>query len=109
MNFHTILAAVFVLIVATAIALAHSDGDQHYDPWCCNQKDCAPIPASAVTAGPDGWRITIRPGDHPLARNAVTHLIPYGQERRATDGRHHACLFPTEQTLRCAYTPPRGF
>jgi hypothetical protein len=100
------------LALACAVAspsFSHSDGDQTYDPWCCNTRDCAPIPASAVTAGPNGWRVTIRPGDHPMARNAVTHFVPYGSERRADDGRHHACLFPTEQTLRCLYVPPQGF
>lgn len=107
MNRRHFLAA---LVSATASpALGHSDGDQPYDPWCCNMKDCAPIPASAVSPGPNGWRVTLRPGDHPLVRNQVSHLVPYGTERRAVDGRYHACLFPTEQTLRCIYIPPMGF
>lgn len=102
-------AALALVIVASPRAIAHSDGGQEYSSFCCSGSDCAPIPATAVTAGPNGWRVTLGPGDHPLARNQVSHLVPYGTERRAVDGRYHACLFPTEQTLRCFYAPPQGF
>jgi hypothetical protein len=97
------------LILIAFLAMGHSDGGQVYDPWCCNHRDCAPIPASAVTAGPDGYRVTLRPGDHPLVRSPVSHLVPYGTERRADDGRYHACLYPSQDTMRCFYAPPQGF
>jgi hypothetical protein len=83
-----------------------------YDPWCCNGNgetgDCAPIPASDVSITKNGYRIVLKPGDHPGVH--VTHVFirSFSSARMSTDGQYHACLFPTEYQLRCFYAPPQG-
>lgn len=83
-----------------------------YDPWCCQSSDCHPIVARHVRSTPDGYVVTIQPGEHPMVRDhEVTHTIPYGAPavRPSGDAEFHICLFPTAETVRCFYTPPRGF
>lgn len=102
-----------LLIACVGSANAHqAPSGMVYDQWCCNgdgkSGDCAPIPASSVTVISHGYRIVLHPGDHPRVR--VTHVWEktFMTTHISTDGRYHACLFPSEFQLRCFYAPPAG-
>lgn len=105
------LLPIFIVWVGSANAHQAPSG-MAYDQWCCDgdgtKGDCAPIPSSSVTMNKNGYRIVLRPGDHP--RVHVTHVWEktFMATRTSTDGRYHACLFPSEYQLRCFYAPPVG-
>lgn len=84
-----------------------------YDPWCCTPElDCAEIPTEAVRITRDGYLVTLRPGDHKmLAREPEprSYLIRFRDARVSPDGRYHACIYPTPETMRCFFAPPQGF
>jgi hypothetical protein len=100
-----------------------SDPDHWYDPWCCNLKDCAPIPDHAVTATDDGWLIQLQPGEHPMITEGTgpfSFVAPYmesgqtksyGMTRRSKDEQFHACIlhWMAEPSPRCFYRPEMGF
>lgn len=107
----SLIVAVIMALVGIALGLAHeSPGGMAYDPLCCNgdgtNGDCAPVPSIGVKATPEGWQVSLKPGDHPLVTAPHEWLIPYSETREATDGQFHACLWPDETTLRCFYAPP---
>jgi len=105
-----LLAGLFICVGSASAH--HAPSGMAYDPWCCNGDgsggDCAPIPSASVTVTHDGYRIVLRRGDHP--RVHVTHVWhrSFMTTRTSTDGRYHACLFPSEYQLRCFYAPPVG-
>jgi hypothetical protein len=80
-----------------------------YDPACCSDYDCAPIPASAVSLAPDGWRLRLAPGQHPFVRAPLDAVVPFGDHRlrRSGDGGWHACISPTTGRVLCVYEPDR--
>lgn len=84
-----------------------------YDASCCHaiglRGDCQPIPNASVKPIPGGYQITLGPGDHRLATRVHVFQIEESKTRRSTDGQYHACLYPTENDLRCFYAPPMGF
>lgn len=72
------------LLLLTTPALAHSvklegGGELTFDTWCCNGKDCAEVPLSAVIQKGDGWMvdyISPRTGRHirgMIKENAKGH------------------------------------
>jgi hypothetical protein len=103
------------LILALALTIAapagahQSSKGMHYDSWCCNGGDCDEIPGEAVKAEGSYFVITLNPGDHPLVTKTHTYEIHMLKVRPSKDGLHHACLWPTEETLRCLYKPPEAF
>jgi hypothetical protein len=105
----SLLTTLFVLSVSPAFAHMAPSG-MKYDAYCCQgtevHGDCAPIPSSDVRATPDGWVITIRPGDHPMATKVHVFTKEYGSEHHSTDGQYHLCLFPNENNVQCFYAPP---
>lgn len=104
-----LIFGVWAMLLASPASAHQSIRGHAYDPWCCNGGDCHELPPEAVTAGPDGWIVILRKGEHPMVTSPeVRHVIPYGKERPATDGRFHLCLYPTEDTTRCFYAPPSG-
>lgn len=118
-----VLAAIPALFMAGAAA-AHS----WYDLDCCSAKDCAPIPAAAVTVEPEGYRVTLRPGDHFMVTAPLTAFFAHGNPnlRPSQDGDWHACVIPgfappagipegytpgwvkTDPYIRCLYVPGAG-
>ena len=102
--------ALIALLLSTQPVLAHS----WYDPWCCNEKDCAPIPNESVTATDNGWYVVLEPGDHPLVTKRQEFVVPYftrdkgrfqQKARKSKDHQFHACLYPNEDNMRCFYEP----
>ena len=104
------LALVAGLLALAPVAAHQSRGGFDYDPWCCNGGDCSELPEEAVVAGPEGWIVTLRKGEHPMVKSAIVrHVIPYKAARPSGDGKFHLCLYPTEAEARCFYAPAQGF
>ena len=83
------LASLTVVSLATA-AIAHS----WYDPYCCNDQDCAPIAISAVEVTVDGYLVTLEHGDHPAIVEGydLHQLVPFDMAKVSQDGGYHACV-----------------
>ena len=85
-----LLCLMFLLCHTTNVA-AH----EWYDSWCCDEKDCKPVPSSSVTRDSEGW-----------------HYLPYGTTiphgsygiKPSLDGGYHQCETPA-RTTRCLYVP----
>lgn len=100
-----------LLAALAAPAAAHS----WYDPACCSGNDCAMVKPSAVEITPDGYRVTLEPGDHPIVAVRTIAIIPFGhkRERRSRDGDWHVCVAHSPawepggegQHVYCLYTP----
>lgn len=109
------LGLAIFLAVTTPKAKAHEAmAGWAYDPDCCNGNsttgDCQQIPDTSVTEGPNGFTVTLHPGDHRLVTRDHVWVVPLKSVRwDAPDGHYHACLWPTEDTLRCFYAPPVSY
>jgi len=93
-------------ILTTGGAAAH----EWYDPSCCNDRDCAPIPYDAVEQMEWGYKVTLGYGDHPLIRpgqKPVVMSFPWDVVRQSRDVGHHACVvnWPSMERpfVRCLY------
>lgn len=94
-----------------APAYAHQapSGLWTYDPVCCSNKDCAPIPAGAVSVVPGvGYRIRLNPGEHAMVTSPIEHIVRFQSALPSGDNEWHACLFPNQDNMRCFYAPPQG-
>lgn len=84
-----------------------------YPTRCCwgpaagRTGDCAMIPASSVVEGPDGYSVSLAPGDHPLVKKAVHFTVPYGKAEMSPDGEYHVCLSSIMEP-RCFFAGARG-
>ena len=105
------------LIIAIALLIWPAGAHQsatgfEFDRWCCNgdsmHGDCQQIPDTAVEELSDGYRITLRPGDHHMVMKEHVFFKKFGEVRWTNDGNFYACLYPDEDTLRCFYAPPSG-
>ena len=109
------LALVAGMMTLVPVQAHKSAGGMDYDPWCCNGGDCSELPEDAVVAGPNGWVVTLKRGQHPMVHSPeVRHVIPYKPTgvtriKPSGDGKFHLCLWPTEADVRCFYVPPQGF
>ncbi len=92
----------YIMIALLAIAfLATGKANSHswYDPQCCSNRDCEPIPFEAVTETNDGWVVT-----YVSSRGFPMHaFVPRGKQKESQDGRYHACANPTR--FLCLYVP----
>jgi hypothetical protein len=61
-----------------------------YDPYCCTQKDCEPLPFSAVTIVDEGYRVRYRASLGLL----VDLIVPWDKAKPSKDGQHHGCASP---------------
>lgn len=111
----TAAAAALILAITWGDARAHEAASgMRYDGACCNgdamglSGDCQQIPETSVREIPGGFEITLRPGDHRLVTKLHVFTIQHSKTRKSTDGRFHACLWPTEDQLQCFYAPPPG-
>lgn len=106
-------------LLISALLITPASAHNWYASWCCNGDahtgDCQEIPSEAVTPIEGGWRVILRPGDHRKVTKTQVYFVPYKNEekyspkvRQSQDNQFHACLFPSEETLRCLYVPPMG-
>ena len=87
-----------------------------YSTACCSGKDCARVPALSVTAGPDGWHVRIRPGEHPMVtRGVLDAVVPYDEALPSQDDGFHACVRDQSSPsavmtdpIICLYVPDMG-
>jgi hypothetical protein len=96
------------LLLLASPARAH----WRYDPVCCADNDCQPVPDSAVHEAGDVVVIRLAPGQHIMWRKDRTTdfvaEIARADLRKPLDGRWHVCIGPTGLLL-CVYPPERGF
>jgi len=85
----------FALLAFMAPASAHD----FYDPLCCNDRDCEPIPASGVTETKSGYVVQYS----SIHGNEVRGFIKKDLAKFSPDGRFHACQMPSG--VRCLYVP----
>ena len=112
------VAAVALGLICGA-GVGQAFGHSWYSQACCSGKDCAPIAASAVTWTPNGWRVALRPGQHPMVTLApMVELVPFDQVLPSEDDHWHACVrtdnpspsavTPAERII-CLYIPEGRF
>lgn len=107
------LLAWLSLALALAAGAPETRAHSWFDPWCCNDRDCQPIPDSAVKITPQGYVITLAPGDHPMLAKETqtrTYTVPYANARVSLDPeqRFYACIYPDPSSMRCFYAKPSG-
>jgi len=75
----SILACVLIAFAPGALAHDAASG-WAYDPFCCNGDsetgDCQMIPSKSVKVTPNGYRVTLVPGDHRLVTRYHVFLLP---------------------------------
>lgn len=117
----TAVAALVIWLATLSWLMAHqAPSGWAYPAWCCNNRDCAQIPASAVRAGRFGYEVVLEPGMHPMVPDGFAFVVPYNategvkaQLRVSQDGDYHACILPvnhnrSEPEPRCFFAPPPG-
>ena len=87
-------AVAYALIVWLILATG-AEAHDWYEPVCCSDTDCAPIPDSAVREGPNGYEVTLQPGQHPMVKEPLSYVVPYDKVRQSPDGKYHACITAT--------------
>ena len=109
MTIYLALAALaFALTLQPPCVHAHqAPSGWSYSVQCCSGIDCDEIPASAVKETPEGYAITLRPGQHVMVKAPFATVVPYATARPAPDGAYHICLSPALKVL-CFFAGPRG-
>ena len=89
-----VLTVLFLLLALSATALAHeSHKGFKYESYCCNGDaetgDCQMIPTRSVRVTPDGYEVSLAPGDHRMVTRR--HVFSWSQReaRRSTVGRRN--------------------
>ncbi len=105
-------AAILVVSIATGSAYSHEMGEGAWvntlnlkDPvtkdWCCNEKDCAPVPVGGIKENAINF-LVVETGEY-IAKERIIWKAP--------DGRWWRCRnlgsYETGKT-RCLIGPPRG-
>ena len=110
------IRAALAAAVAVTLSILQAAAHEWYDPTCCSDRDCAPLPDGSVVATAAGWRVTVPAGGHPLLNTSFSQLVPYGSPLilRSKDEHFHGCIMhgaPEDvprPTLLCLYVPPFG-
>lgn len=68
-----------------------------YDANCCSQRDCEPLPFSAVKIVEEGYRVRYRGSLGFL----VDVLVPWDKAKPSKDSQHHGCA--TVDRFLCFY------
>lgn len=101
------------LLVATHLAVS----GWVYPANCCSDFDCAEIPKEKVVVEPEGYRVTLYPGDHHFIKVGMWFFIPHGDQkiRDSPDGKYHICISkpmvrrPWVTHVICFFRPPQLF
>lgn len=114
MGLSAALIAAVLLIWSVQKARAHSaPTGWEYPTSCCwgpaagRTGDCDEIPDESVVEGPNGFELSLAPGDHPKVRTPLSLAVPYGKERLSPDGKYHLCLAP-DMSARCFFSGAHG-
>jgi hypothetical protein len=112
------LIAIFILAIgclALAVkAVAHEAVSGFvYPASCCwgpsagRTGDCGEIPNASVREGPNGYELSLVPGDHPKVNAPLKLTVPYGKEQISPDSKYHVCLAP-DLSPRCFFAGAHG-
>ena len=90
------------LIIPMLLAAVPAFGHDWYHYECCNDKDCRPIPSSAVKATKDGYYVTI---------NGRTMAYSSPKLKRSQDDQFHLCTIggKDDGLMLCLYAPEQLF
>lgn len=106
---------VWAAILGGLWLLYPSPADAHQAPsgWsypylCCSDRDCTEVKAERVKEGPEGYRVTLLPGDHAFVKAQVSFLIPYSEIKFSPDGEYHLCINERLEVL-CFFAGARGY
>jgi len=102
-----IIKIIALALLVAALLSIKVKAHEWYDPACCNDRDCAPIPMDAVRITAEGYLVEIGPGEHPMLHGEVVFsTIPFNSPmvRKSQDGDYHACL-TAARSIRCFYVP----
>lgn len=108
------LAAIYLIAVAFLLSRpAHghtAPAGWSYDPACCSTQDCAPIRVDLVEITAEGYRVTVRPGDHPLVNVPTIYVFPFNDKRVRFSGdqHYHLCIGLYSKAGLCLYIPGTG-
>lgn len=86
---------------------------------CCSDKDCQPIPVTAITETGTRVIVRLRKSEHKMLTKDVTFELTHTDPRirPSLDGEWHACISPMTfydrtpegNNLICLLAPPKGF
>ena len=115
---------VAVLCLLASPASAHLWYGERRDPifsttTCCGGRDCAPLPAHAISITPEGnLRITLTVEEarriNPVRRYGFDKVINFDRIQLSEDGQPHICLQPHDaiedprEGYYCIFLPPTG-
>jgi len=109
-----IAGLVLILFLAVSGAWAHTaPTGWQYPTSCCwapaqgRVGDCAEIPTDSVKEGPNGYQVTLSPGDHPMVTADVSFIVAYADAQTSPDGLYHVC-FRQDMSARCFFAGARG-
>ena len=96
----------FLGLLLSIPAMAHGPG--WYPQWCCDNRDCAELPAGSVTVTKTGYLVQVVVNGAPLR----LHILQ-ADAKPSEDEKFHLCVMPTpggEQPFaaRCFFAPPLG-
>lgn len=74
-------------------------GHEFYDPWCCNETDCAPYTKEVIVT-PDGFYI-------PEFKVTIAYKDAKYDMPGDDPAQYHLCEYP-KGTVRCLYVRPGG-
>lgn len=109
-----LIGALASLIAMAVNAYSHeaASGFQ-YPAACCwgpaagRTGDCGEIPSKSVREGPNGYELSLIPGDHPKITAPLHLTVPYGKEQVSPDSKYHVCLAP-DLSARCFFAGAHG-
>lgn len=99
-----LISALVLVACISAIWTTFANAHDWYPSRCCwspqnapagRLGDCDQIPDHAVKVGPDGYVVTLEPGEHPMVKERMTFVVPYSEAEKSPDGRAHICISPT--------------
>lgn len=104
-----IVGSIFSLTIATAYSHEASMGWK-YPFSCCGEGDCSQIAGESVKQTPNGYEISLLPGEHPQIKTKSFHyMVPYAIARTSLDGEYHLCLAPEPSlAFRCFFKGLEG-
>jgi len=96
----SIAAAALAAFLSAVQASAHS----FYDPFCCNERDCTPIPSGSIIETDFGYSVDYV---SPITGRHIKGMIVKGGlgHRWSKDGGEHACERHDIDAPRCIYVP----
>ena len=102
----------FILSALATAFSAPAAAHWRYDPACCSDADCQPVPDGYIHETGDIIVVRVPAGAHkmwPIEKRATFYAeITRAELRQPLDGRWHVCISPGGALL-CVYPPERSF